>query len=362
MPLSLRLALSVSLVFVSHCPLASAEPSPLKGLLTWSEESGPAGREHAVFLADDGDGRALLLAGSGYRPYGAPLPDAWILDFADEVWSPIEVTGEAPPPAGSRRWSSTSDGTFLFGGYLEGFQLDNRLVRIRFDAKQVSCESVPQTTPPPPRALHGFASDPSGKRFVVFGGASETNIFGDTWIGERTDEGVAWKELSFEDKPESRFGFSFGYDPETRRLLVCGGQVPPKPGGPPLAFAQDLWALDFQSETPTWSRLAEFDAKEFPGRRNPAFVFDAATGDLLVWGGTNDGEKPLHGLYVLQTRQEGVPFEVHEESGKIKTRASGFGVIDDKRRRAFLGFGNTKAGAFRDLAIVGLREGKGVVD
>ncbi len=342
---------------LSASPIQEAgeiQAAELERRVSWPLETGPDGREHAVFVADPEHDRAILYAGSGYAPYGSPLADAWAFDFQRETWSELDVTGDVPPAAGSRRAVAIEGGALLFGSYLAGFVADDALLLASFEGEELRFERIEQVSPPPARMLHAFACDPEGETMVVFGGAAQNSMLGDTWIGKREGDSVSWERLD-DEGPGLRFGFAYGYDPEARRLVVLGGQMPGEPGGDPLAFGRDLWALDFESEAPSWTLLAELDADVFPGRRNPAFHLDPVTGDLFVWGGTFDQRNVVPGFHVIATREEGAPLRSFGESDVIESRASSFGVLDLEGGRAYLGFGNTGAGPFVDLACLRLR-------
>ena len=324
--------------------------------LEW--ETGPEAREHAALILDAERDRAVMLAGSGYAPYGSPLGDAWAFDLETERWTGLELGGDELVPGGSRRVASVEGGAFLHGGYGANFAFVGELWQLTLDDAEVVVTRIAQENPPSARMLHAFACDPAGERFVVFGGGGDNDLLDDTWIGERTDEGVRWRQLPESETgagPGLRFGFSFAHDVQGGRLLICGGQVPPDEGQTAMAVAQDLWALDFTADEPTWTQLAEYDDDTFHGRRNPAFAFDEQSGDLFVWGGTGDGASALPDLYVVRTRVDGAPVERVAQPDGIPTRASGFGVVDPARGRALLGFGNTASGAYDDLVEVRLR-------
>lgn len=102
--------------------------------------------------------------------------------------------------------------------------------------------------------------------------------------------------------------------------------------------------------------LAEYEPEEFPGRRNPAFTLDQRSGDLFVWGGAGDGESVIPDLFIVQTREGTAPVQRVSQSAWIPTRASSFGVVDPKRSRALMGFGNIQTGPFLDLVEVKLRQ------
>jgi len=351
----------LSLIIMCLTCLPQDAAAPQWGqLLQWSLDGAPQAREHAAFVPDPLRARAVMLAGSGYRPYGAPLGDAWAFDFGSQDWTELKLVGDEIIPGGSRRVSPIDGGAFLHGGYAEGFESVGELWRLQFESRQVVVELIPQENPPPARLLHAFACDPAGERFVVFGGGGDDQALADTWIGQRTEAGVRWEQLNTTQDPGSRFGFSFAHDIQNGLLLVCGGQIPPEDEEQTaMVVARDLWALDFTAEAPQWTRLAEYSSDAFPGRRNPAFTFDDDGGDLFVWGGTGDGASALPDLYVVRTREPGAPVERITQPDTVATRASGFGVIDRTHNRALLGFGNTSAGPFDDLVEVHLRKPAG---
>lgn len=403
--IALTLALLAPTVAAQGAEVSWGEP------LAWSAEDGPEGREHAAFVVEPGGRRALLVGGSGYRPYGSPLADAWALDLAAGRWSALALGGEALVPAGSRRaaWApaagtsagdggapddgatadtgavgeatsdevadgggATGDATtdpaddahaptfgqalYLHGGYAAGFAPDGDLYRLAVRDGGLEVARVAQHDPPPARFLHAFAHDDASGSFVVFGGVDGEWPLDDTWIGRPAADGVHWTRLETDEAPRPRFGFAFALDQERRRLLVCGGQVLPEDlDDPRMVTARDLWALDLAADPPAWSRLATWTEEQYPGRRNPAWAFDQARGDLFVWGGTGDGQSALAHLYAIATRAPGAPVTRLDQSDAISTRASGFGLVDGVRGRALLGFGNDSSGAYLDLAAVSLR-------
>lgn len=349
--------MQATLLLLAAVPLAFQEASPPAWgrRIAWSAPDGPAAREHAALIVDPQRGRLLLLGGSGYAPYLAPLGDAWAFDLIDERWSPLELAGDALTPGGSQRVAPAPDGAYLHGGYgADGRELGD-LWHVSLAADAVRVTLVPQENPPPARQLHGFACDASGRRFVVFGGGTSEDLFDDTWIGTRTDSGVHWERLASDVHPSARFGFAHAFDPQTARFLVCGGELLPPEGQDAMTVVRDLWALDLAADPPAWTRLAEYASESFHGRRNPAFAFDARSGDLLVWGGTGDGSTALPDLSIVRTRLPGAPVERLPQPAAIPTRASGFGVVDPASDRAWLGFGNTSTARYQDLVEIVLR-------
>ncbi|MHC4986168.1 MAG: hypothetical protein ACYTFO_08450, partial [Planctomycetota bacterium] len=241
----------------------------------------------------------------------------------------------------------------IHGGYGKDLSESRDLWKLEFENKGIKVSRVEQDNAPEPRSLHAFAADNKGERFVIFGGGTTTGVLGDTWIGTKSDKGVSWRKLDLGVNPGPRYGFAFAHDEKRRRLIVSGGQVPARDGSE--EFALDTWALDFTAKEPKWTSLARYDSRDFPGRRNPAFAFDQRSGNLFVWGGAGADDSVIPDLFIVQTREDGAPVRRVAQSPLIPTRASSFGVVDLKRSRVLMGFGNIAAGPFLDLVEVSLR-------
>jgi hypothetical protein len=324
--------------------------------IKWEAETGPEAREHASFILDPDRDRAVMLLGSGYQPYLDPLGDAWAFDLNKENWSGLTLEGDRITPGGSRRAARIKGGAFIHGGYGKEMSESQDLWKLQFEDTTVKVTLVEQENAPMPRVLHGFAVDTTGDTFVIFGGGSSAGTLDDTWIGTKSERGVRWRKLDLDLNPDPRYGFSYAHDEENGRLIVCSGQISSADGAQVDAFALDIWALNFTADEPEWTLLAEYDTEEFPGRRNPAFTFDQRSGDLFVWGGAAAEMTVLSDLFIIRTREDGAPVQRVSRSARIPTRASSFGVVDPKRSRALMGFGNIAAGPFLDLVEVKLRQ------
>ena len=325
--------------------------------IEWEAEAGPEAREHASFMLDPSRDRAVMLLGSGYQPYLDPLGDAWAYDLKSDSWSELELEGDPITPGGSRRTARVNSGAFIHGGYGKDMSASRDLWKLEFESTRIKVRRVEQDNAPEPRSLHAFAADTKGERFVIFGGGTTAGVLGDTWIGTKSDTGVSWRKLDLDVSPSPRYGFAFAHDEKRGLLIVCGGQNPSRDGAE--AFALDSWALDFGATNPKWSLLARYEAREFPGRRNPAFTFDQRSGNLFVWGGAGADDSLVPDLFIVQTREDGAPVLRVSQSALIPTRASSFGVVDPKRSRVLMGFGNIEAGPFLDLVEVELRPRSG---
>ncbi|MEQ8771022.1 MAG: kelch repeat-containing protein [Phycisphaerales bacterium] len=341
--------ITVAAIAVLATPALAEDSSPWGDHVEWTE--GPIAREHASVMTFGGT--VVVYAGSGYEPQLTPLADAWAYDTATDAWTELEITGDAPTPGGSKRVGQTpgTDHAYLFGGYGEGFACTNELHRAEMRAGSLHFTAIDQTNPPPPRALHGFAYDAAGKRFITTLGVSQTGFLDDTWVGTIADDGsVAWEQAEPDANPGARFGFSYGFDSESRTLVVLSGQTTPTPEAP-MAMHDDLWALDCSADDVAWARV-EVDALP-TGRRNPCFAFDDAADRLLVWCGTADGQTNVPGIvWVHQNNAGAWAITETSDAGHPPQRSSGFGFAEPGSDAITVGFGNSAEGRYTDWVTI----------
>ncbi|MFG0273581.1 MAG: nuclear transport factor 2 family protein [Phycisphaerales bacterium] len=334
--------------------MASADgPTPAwPDRIEWADD-GPAAREHPSLMVF-GD-TVVIYAGSGYAPQGAPLGDAWAFDLREASWRALEIAGDAPDAAGSRRVAQPrgEDHAYLFGGYGGNFATNNDLHRARLEGDALVFERIEQIDPPPARALHAFAADSQTGALIVSHGVSAAGFFDDTWIGVFDGEGrVTWTELSADDAPGPRFGFAFGFDADRGELLMLSGQTPPTQENP-MPMAQGLWTLEVRSDPPAWRRVEV--AGPPVGRRNPMYAFDDASDTLVVWCGTADARTNVPGLVVVSRDEQGEWRVAELSDGDAPARrSSGVGFTDPRSDRFFLGFGNSREGQYTDWVTLAL--------
>jgi hypothetical protein len=125
-------------------------------------------------------------------------------------------------------------------------------------------------TAPAGRQWAGFAYDAARGEFVLFGGDDFGAIFGDTW----TRRHGIWTQQHPSRSPSPRTGAAMVYDAATRQLLVFGGST-----GRESGFQADTWLWTGTN----WRRL--HPATSPPARHNADMVYDAATHDVVLFGG-----------------------------------------------------------------------------
>lgn len=136
-----------------------------------------------------------------------------------------------------------------------------------------------QLTPPAapsPRQGAMSAYDPATGQVVLFGGQLPSGaVLGDTW----TWNGSNWTEVSSSGGPAARWFGAMAYDPATGQLLLFGG------GTGTVAF-NDTWNWNGSS----WNEVnAGGTGAGFPTVRvEMSMAYDAATGQMLMFGGANN--------------------------------------------------------------------------
>ncbi len=129
-------------------------------------------------------------------------------------------------------------------------------------------------TGPPGRELASFGHDQTHHELVLFGGDNGTTVFGDTW----TRRHGTWTQQHPARSPSPRTGAAMVYDATTRQLLLFGGSRLIGTGG---GFLSDTWIWDGS----TWRKL--HPATSPPARHNADMIYDAATGNVVLFGGYN---------------------------------------------------------------------------
>jgi hypothetical protein len=125
---------------------------------------------------------------------------------------------------------------------------------------------------PSGRAWPSFAYDPLRHELVLFGGDNGSTVFGDTW----TRKNGTWTLQHPARSPSPRTGAAMVYDAATRQLLLFGGS---RLIGTAGGFYGDTWIWTGC----TWRMLHA--ATSPPARHNADMIYDAATHNVVLFGG-----------------------------------------------------------------------------
>jgi hypothetical protein len=300
--------------------------------VSWTTPSGPATREHGVFLYDADARAAYLFQGSGYSPQLTPLADAWRLDVGSGAWAAWTPTGDLPVAGGSRR-AAQIPGTkkfYVYGGYI-GFDTtaddDGNLYRVDLADTAHTFTRLTSVGAGPARELHTVAYDAKAEQLIVFGGITTKpteKALADTWSVKVSGDTATWTAMKTAKAPSPRYGSFTAFDETSRRLVVWSGAQLPVDNADPVNAAQDAWALDLAAEPPAWSKLAPSgDAPK--GRRNGCSMPDPAGRRLFVYGGTSDAMTTQPGLYVLDLEPGHEAWTKLDLANPPPLRSSGFG-------------------------------------
>ncbi|HLX57281.1 MAG TPA: kelch repeat-containing protein, partial [Ktedonobacteraceae bacterium] len=132
---------------------------------------------------------------------------------------------------------------------------------------------------PGPRDGAAIAYDPTTRQVVLFGGISNANtggtpILGDTWTWNGSD----WMRQHPVNSPPARMEANLAYDATSGQLVLFGGKHITGFNTPDL---NDTW---------TWTGsnwLQQHPATVPPARTQAGLAYDAASGQLVLFGGQN---------------------------------------------------------------------------
>lgn len=129
---------------------------------------------------------------------------------------------------------------------------------------------------PQPRTSPAMSYDEERRVVVLFGGAGANGAFGDTWLFD----GTRWTEQHPPSSPSPRTAMVMAYDAARKQTVLFGGLFAHGMDG---TYLGDTWVWDGTAWLP---RAA---ANSPPPRTNACMVYDAARGNIVLFGGQNEG-------------------------------------------------------------------------
>ena len=290
------------------------------GVPTWSSLTavgGPDGRRQTTAVYDAVTNR-LVLHGGCEGQCDAALADTWVLTSANGLGGSPGWIALPPAPLARMGHVATFDPTtrrmVVFGGSAGHNGPDLNDVWILTDANGIGSPAwqqlVPNGVPPAPRSGAAGAYDPTTNRLLVFGGRSADDVlFGDAFVLTHanglggTPEWVALPEG--DDTPAPRWGHSAVHDAASGRLLVFGGTGPGFESGQNFV-ANDVWLLDEGDST--WTRVTAGGAPPL-GRMLASTAYSPSRNRMVVALGINNRTSPTHfdDLWVLTGAMGALP-------------------------------------------------------
>jgi hypothetical protein len=260
------------------------------GCNTWrlSTEVGPSPRSrHAT--AFDTKRRRLIVFGGRYRAGASGLyttyNDTHALRFEADgthLWSPLTTLGAPPPPLSSATavYDPTGDRFIVFGGNTSndgGTFVPNGRVFALALTDNTWTELVPTAGVPPARLFHGMVLDLPRNRLVAFSGGDANAFLGPffTDVVAFDLSTRAWTTLALAGtKPLGRIRPAMAADPDRNRILVFGGHDDGQ-----LGETNELWAINLAANR--WDRVRTGDTLLTAGNGFCDFPSNFTTADLM---------------------------------------------------------------------------------
>jgi len=239
---------------------------------TWTQVSttGPSARSNPAMAYDPATKQLLLFGGSTGASF---LGDTWSWDGS--AWQ--QLSPAASPPArgyASLAYDPATKQLLLFGGSSSGN--NGNWLNDTWSWDGSAWRQLSPAASPPARSYASLAYNPATGKLLLFGGYGPNNpttnsqLLGDTWSWD----GSAWQQLSPTASPSARLEASMALDPATNQLILFGGSE-----GSTSNDLGDTWTWTGSA----WQQLNP--AASPPARQSAAVADDAATGQLLLFGG-----------------------------------------------------------------------------
>ena len=256
---------------------AQVTPAP-----NWSQQSpatSPPPRNEAMMAYDAGTNQVVLFGGEGNN---GPMNDTWIWNGAS--WMEAATTGPSPRTTATMAYDASSGLVVLFGGSTENDPvLGDTWV---WNGTTSTWTQLSPIASPPARANAMMAYDAATGQIVLFGGDVNSTQLGDTW----TFNGTTWTQLSPAKSPSARSDAMMAYDAATGQVVLFGGLN--SRFGP----LNDTWT--FNGTTSTWTQQTPATSPSVVS--NAMMAYDAATNQVVLFGGLESGGISLNDTWTLQ--------------------------------------------------------------
>jgi hypothetical protein len=261
----------------------------------------PTGRGEHASAYDHCNGRIILFGGNDFQPqecadFGPKRfsGETWVYSLEHENWVRL-TTDVSPSPRGRHRmvFDSKRNRALMFGGrfraqedsFTSPYELYNDLWAFSVnDDRWVELQTTGQG--PSPRTNSAMVYDSVNDNLIVFGGSiaptgTEFRPLDDTYILDLQSR--VWRKLD-NTGPVERLFHELVHLPDLNAVMLYGGGGVNAFTGP---FISDVWFLDLETET--WSQVWDRTDSRGPfARINPALVYNAEEGEVLLFAGHDD--------------------------------------------------------------------------
>jgi len=203
------------------------------------------------------------------------LGDTWL--WNGSTWTE-EFPAASPPvrDSAAMAYDAATGNLVLFGGESASASTENALGDTWAWNGSTWTEEFPAASPPA-RYDALMAYDAATEQVVLFGGASSSGVFcstclDDTWVWN----GSTWTQKFPTTSPPARYGAVMAYDAATQQVVLFGGF---NANGDVWVPLNDTWVWNGS----TWTE--EFPATSAPDSTAAAMAYDAAAGNVVLFGG-----------------------------------------------------------------------------
>jgi Galactose oxidase, central domain len=231
----------------------------------------PSGRFGAAMAYDAATGTVVMFGG------GQKSDGTWTWDGS--AWTRQHLATSPPQglSAPSMVYDAATGTVVLFGGRtLTGVSYGGTWT---WDGSAWTRQHP--ATSPPARFAAVMAYDAATGNVVLFGGCCQPGggSLGDTWVWN----GTTWTRQHPATRPPARDAAVMAYDRATGNVVLFGG----------CCFLDDTWTWDGT----TWTQQHPATSPAF--REYAAMAYDPATGNMVMFGGTKGGAtKVVNGTWV----------------------------------------------------------------
>ncbi|MEE8368205.1 MAG: VCBS repeat-containing protein [Thermoanaerobaculia bacterium] len=247
----------------------SLAPAVASAQVTWTQamdvSSKPATRQPIAF--DSKRGVVVAFGGCSEENLGVPLGDTW--EWNGAKWKMVSTSGPSPRQSRAMAYDSAREVMVLFGGLICDASAPDNFTNDtwEWDGKEWSQAA---STGPSPRVAP-MVYDSAREVSVLFGGVGSVE-FDDTWEWD----GESWTQVS-STGPGLRYNVVMAYD-ERRGVSVLFGGVT---GGLVLG---DTWEWDGES----WSQVGVGGP---PARNLHSMAYDSRRGVVVLFGGVSSAQQ-----------------------------------------------------------------------
>jgi len=199
-------------------------------------------------------------------------------------------------------------------------------------------ETEPARLLPFQRVGHTTIYDAANNRLITFGGWNGRRFFNDAWALDPTPGAEAWTQLSPDGAPPpARAQHTAIYDAANGQMIVFGGRSR-------LVNRNDVWALDLTPGAEAWRKISPDGTAPVPRRMHSA-VYDAANGRMVIFGGGGGGGV-LDDVWALDLTPDAEAWAELTPSGTPPSARVQHTAVYDVTSERMVTFGGLGPGAF----------------